>query len=1127
MRKSSLIDCSILLLITFLVYSPWFESGTIARADLFLPTKAWLQDHLSIPHIWSNEHGGFHDGIWQTAQYPLHFLWAFLVIYLGMDVDLTMRFIWCYSFLVVSVFSMYYLCHTLFANRIVSFVATLFFLHNNVILNQMQGGYVGAGMSTAMIPLTLAFLVKGLKESPTRNSVLVGVTLAITIYYDIKIALISSAIIGSFILFHLLVKYCEGKEFKKESIHVLTCVVIFSSVTLLLNAFWVLPTLFSGITGVSSNASQPSYINVRSYNPLLFSLTLSYKPRFEMHQILMTPAFFLTILTFMAIVLRPRNKVVLFFTLLALVFVFMSKSQYPPLGFLYFWLYDHVPGFVAFRSSEKTLLVQRFFYAVLLGVSVEAIYSFIDSNKPTNAMYKKGFLSLIVLLVFLCIYPALFGKHSHARTELGGSTFDPKPLSNVHRKLIDRVREQEPDFRFLMFPAKPAYLCDDVRHPGVYPDLPQGSLHNFASYFFTNHLKHEGVLARGLTVYFSKIVGLLNIKNIYLLPKSCPHYQWSSSKPLELIKEALAGQKGFRHTYLTGSSERAVPRLYKVPSLTEHSQGSAEIRRTTKLRKDVTKHKYARKNKTRGTQGLVPASIPVNLYSVLLRLAALGSSTFEDILIYENDYVLPRVYGVCNAALVVGGKSFLLPASILNIDFSEWAFFFASQLQNATIGSIKAIDTVIFYEKEFEDLLLATINNDYKMNLWKYAELAKSGKPTEQRPYGTFEPDENYWLRYFDHYWIDANGEFYENTGGVLLQAGIPNVSLDVPWTAKKSGKYDIWVRMGVGHDIWTLGEMGQVTLYVDHSPVCHLLSTQNDSMGLKWFHASSLQFSKGKYIISLMNKKGISTLDELVIVPHEEMAAHTSQLVSLLSSKNKIFIKEGEVSFVSDKGDWEHRMFGGEASGGYALTTKDYSASTSTNITVHEENEYVLGARLAKNLKGDITVYVDDRVVFSMHCEKDFNSNLTWVETPSFNLKPGKHELRFHKQGIGTLDLDMVMLFRKGHNVSSLFERDNPVQVSWKMKNTTRYDISASSHKPFFLMFAEGYSPLWTATYEDVSVKSSIANTLVNSFFIDKASHVEIQIDYPPQKYARFGFYLFLVSFTAIVLFLKFNRNR
>jgi hypothetical protein len=74
---------------------------------------------------------------------------------------------------------------------------------------------------------------------------------------------------------------------------------------------------------------------------------------------------------------------VLFFALLFVLGIFVSKHVSEPFGNLYYFLYDRLPGFNAFREASKFYILVVLGYAVGIGALVQGLLSK-SNEQPTT-----------------------------------------------------------------------------------------------------------------------------------------------------------------------------------------------------------------------------------------------------------------------------------------------------------------------------------------------------------------------------------------------------------------------------------------------------------------------------------------------------------------------------------------------------------------------------------------------------------------------------------------------------------------------------------------------------------------------------------------------------------------------
>jgi hypothetical protein len=62
-------------------------------------------------------------------------------------------------------------------------------------------------------------------------------------------------------------------------------------------------------------------------------------------------------LLFISKAIKQESKLLLFFALLGLLGSFLAKGANDPFGFIYLWMFDHIPGFVTAADKSEVLII--------------------------------------------------------------------------------------------------------------------------------------------------------------------------------------------------------------------------------------------------------------------------------------------------------------------------------------------------------------------------------------------------------------------------------------------------------------------------------------------------------------------------------------------------------------------------------------------------------------------------------------------------------------------------------------------------------------------------------------------------------------------------------------------------
>ena len=98
--------------------------------------------------------------------------------------------------------------------------------------------------------------------------------------------------------------------------------------------------------------------------------------------------------------------------------------------------------------------------------------------------------------------------------------------------------------------------------------------------------------------------------------------------------------------------------------------------------------------------------------------------------------------------------------------------------------------------------------------------------------------------------------------------------------------------------------------------------------------------------------------------------------------------------------------------------------------------------------------------------------------------------------------------------------------------KDPTFWKVKLNAIKPFMLLFAEAYDPLWEARiYKDGKlvgvVRSVPLYSVINGFWIDQTGDLEIIIRYKPQDWFELGLSISATTFLGCTGYLIYDWGR
>lgn len=427
----------VLFIIFLLGLTPllWFKKGLlIAGGDQSILINP-LGTFYDYRHIWNAKLSAGQPGNFSMAHlFPFQAFWFFFQN-LGFSL-ISVEKIWFVFTFVLSGFSMYYLVSTVNhdqRNQVFKFISSVFYMFNLVVCYLIFSPFFLTLLAYSITPLILGLFIRGLDENSnsTRYAVFIGILFLLTSSIMANPPVV--AVIW-FVLFSYFVYYIttRGKKYLSRGVKFTFKVLIIY----LLSNFWSLfvlsfsifsdPELKVSVIGheMSTVQAWSKISDLAQIFRLLgfqeWSLVLRGQESFPYagyfsNAFLIITTFSLTLLAFSALLLRIKNRHLPFFVSLSLAGIFLANGVNKPLGFVYQFFYEHIPGFWIFRTPfPKFAQVIALSYAVLIGFVTSEFYFFLKTTtgkKSRNITLHKSipgsFLVIVICLLVLSSYPLL------------------------------------------------------------------------------------------------------------------------------------------------------------------------------------------------------------------------------------------------------------------------------------------------------------------------------------------------------------------------------------------------------------------------------------------------------------------------------------------------------------------------------------------------------------------------------------------------------------------------------------------------------------------------------------------------------------------------------------------------
>lgn len=451
----------LLLLPLLAIYKNWFSALPLAAGDwvykypenvLFQRPYAWITDNLgvfNIPFLWS---------------YPLQFIETVIYRLLAIDFGQIEKIVWFIPILLISFISVAVFVRT-FGGRLVAITfAVIFFLTNTYSLLLFSGGQMLFALGFALFPLVFASVHWAVYYNKTSLKILSGLGVALLGFADPRIALLFLFIVNLYLVFKLLSDDLNQPRslFRKY----LTEFLALYSIPIILHLYWIIPTFltntrfhFPNLT-LDITSLQFSFMTLNN----IFTVFQPHWPENIFGKISHTPTvFYVFPFIFYTAPFLLKRPIGWFFVALSLFSAFLTKGTNPPLGEVYTYLLQVLPGFQLFRDPSKFYVPLIVSYTLLFGLVVERIFwglRLLTKKQPRTiqTLVPWGFLVIVSVFLYGLSFPAF--QRTMDGT-LQGHLVDKSFISYYEKTKADK----DQFYRSLWIPLKSKFAYQDATHP--------------------------------------------------------------------------------------------------------------------------------------------------------------------------------------------------------------------------------------------------------------------------------------------------------------------------------------------------------------------------------------------------------------------------------------------------------------------------------------------------------------------------------------------------------------------------------------------------------------------------------------------------------------------------------------
>lgn len=414
-----------------------------------------MVEWLHYPLIW-NTQGSLGSLSLTLSNWFLLFAYGILG-YLGFASNIADKILVMPPLLLGSSLSSYYLLKKVTNSPTGSFIGSMVFSFNTYSLI-LRTGNLTLSTAFAIVPLGLLLFVMALEGKKPILFILVGLIGAIVGSYEFRSLYLLIWILYLYLAYHLY--FIEQKLNKNKIFIVALLAFIPLFIILFLNAYWIL-----GLGSVGSITNNNlfnrglfgnGFMNISEALTLFHPFWTASRPTAFIVQPIPIYIWVIPLFSILGLIINRDNKLIVFGGLISVLGIFLTKQVGEPFPSVYLWLYNHLPGFNAFREASK------FYSLIALGYSI-LIASFVgwlckNWNKTKWQAFGKYLVIIFIATIFLWnTKPLITGEI--------GTLFIPRHIPDDYIKVKDFVLNQPEYFRTLWVPLDSRWSIYTNNHP--------------------------------------------------------------------------------------------------------------------------------------------------------------------------------------------------------------------------------------------------------------------------------------------------------------------------------------------------------------------------------------------------------------------------------------------------------------------------------------------------------------------------------------------------------------------------------------------------------------------------------------------------------------------------------------
>lgn len=440
-----LFPLGILVAISLVVYKVWISFSVFFYGDGVFFFKEALRDFV-IPSTWGWAGGPL---LWH---YPFSLIYGIFGV-LGFGTNIAEKFFIFWPIIFLAPLAGFFLVKKITNSNIGGFIGSLIFTYNTYFLSidtQSHELLTLAFIFGAIAFLSFIYLLENKKR------ILIPVTtllLFVVGFIDFRSLYVVVGIMGLYFIYNQIFLENNWRKSLRENLFLFLEVFV---LLVLLNLYWLIPGVTTSSLASNEFLSRTlfgsNYYNLQSSLAFFYPYWTGKEPTWLYVQKIPMYFWLYPILAFSGFIVSRKNKRILFFGLLALIGIFLSKQEGAPFGFIYDFFFAHIPGFAAFREASKFDFITVISFAVLIGAFSEFAWNYFKDKR-----LKYLFVFLIALLPLWNTKPLITGEIK--------TMFVPITINPDFVRLKDFILKDPNYSRLMGISLNGKYIFSTYTHP--------------------------------------------------------------------------------------------------------------------------------------------------------------------------------------------------------------------------------------------------------------------------------------------------------------------------------------------------------------------------------------------------------------------------------------------------------------------------------------------------------------------------------------------------------------------------------------------------------------------------------------------------------------------------------------